>query len=153
MPGLVPNRFMGCRDFRREDGRARGRVHESERIERAPHPNPLMSKSDISDFDQSISDRTRVNPSSVASGERERGYPPTRFTFHRARAGSAILAIAACRQIGLGGSACGGLRSAWRSFLRSQSGLRAFISICPSAFGPGEGGQEANPGLELAPRG
>jgi peptide/nickel transport system ATP-binding protein len=31
-----------------------------------------MSKSDSSDFDQSISDRTRVNPSSVAGGEREK---------------------------------------------------------------------------------
>jgi peptide/nickel transport system ATP-binding protein len=31
-----------------------------------------MSKSDSSDFDQSISDRTRVNPSSIANGEREK---------------------------------------------------------------------------------
>jgi DNA helicase-2/ATP-dependent DNA helicase PcrA len=45
---------------------ARGRTAPS-----PPHPDPLLSKSDVSDFDQSISDRTRVDPSSVASGERE----------------------------------------------------------------------------------
>ena len=64
--------------------RARGEVDASERsegasgegaprnaqaVETPPHPDPLTSKSDVSDFDQSISDRTRVNPSSIASGE------------------------------------------------------------------------------------
>jgi very-short-patch-repair endonuclease len=39
-------------------------------LETHPHPDPLTSKSDKSDFDHSMRDRTRVYPSSVASGER-----------------------------------------------------------------------------------
>ncbi len=43
----------------------------SEHFETPPHPDPLQSKSDVSDFDRLIGDRTRVNPSSGARGERE----------------------------------------------------------------------------------
>src|SRR6266852_8692898 len=43
---------------------------DTTRVPRAP-PQPSQPKSDLSDFGQSSSDRARLNPSSVASGERE----------------------------------------------------------------------------------
>jgi N6-adenosine-specific RNA methylase IME4 len=44
---------------------------------RAPHPDPLTPKSDLSDFGQSNTGRTRASPSLVASGERENGAAPS----------------------------------------------------------------------------
>jgi PqqA peptide cyclase len=52
-----------------------GALLTAERLKGAPHPDPLTSKSDVSDFDKSNSDRTRVNPSSGAGGEREKTLP------------------------------------------------------------------------------
>ncbi len=45
---------------------------QTESIETPPHPNPLQPKSDVSDFGRVKTARTRVDPSSGASGERER---------------------------------------------------------------------------------
>jgi DNA helicase-2/ATP-dependent DNA helicase PcrA len=55
-----------------EDVSGEGAPRDAQAVAAAPHPDPLTSKSDISDFDQSNSDRTRVYPSSGASGEREK---------------------------------------------------------------------------------
>jgi peptide/nickel transport system ATP-binding protein len=74
--GLLPEgeltspRLRGEVDAQRASGE--GAHRNAQTVVMPPHPDPLMSKSDSSDFDQSISDRTRVNPSSVAGGEREK---------------------------------------------------------------------------------
>ncbi len=48
---------------------------QPERLEAPPHPDPLTPKSDVSDFGPAIDDRTRVNPSSIVNGEREKQSP------------------------------------------------------------------------------
>src|SRR5262249_5661118 len=63
-------RLRGEADARSAAGE--GDSPHTEFAENPPHPTPLTPKSDVSDFGQSKGDRTRVDPSSVASGERER---------------------------------------------------------------------------------
>src|SRR5262245_18139972 len=63
---LSPLAGRGRRRRRRVRGNLGGR-----RSWRTPSPRPSQPKSDISDFGRLHIDRTRVNPSSVASGERE----------------------------------------------------------------------------------
>ncbi len=60
-------------------GRVRVGAHTKIRAS-PPPPPPLQPKSDISDFGQSLSDRTRVNPSSVASGRGRRPSLPLALT-------------------------------------------------------------------------
>src|SRR6516225_5237624 len=68
---LSPLAGRGRPPERSDGGRVRGLSNTIRANRKSPSPQPSQPKSDLSDFGQSSNDRTRVNPSSVASGERE----------------------------------------------------------------------------------